>query len=130
MIRKWRQFREDKGELTKPRCPFCNEPFDPPYEISTELGFFIGGVCNCNAVYVYDVSGKNLGEAYMDALSYACKENWELALSLEPEKDYNEVYIRYNYNNHSVLKNSGYGVRGIKGEIVFIKLKRNILSLL
>jgi len=126
MRRKWKEFREDKRILREPRCPFCNETFEPPLEISTQVGFFTGGTCKCGAVYVYDISGKNLGEAYVDALSYACKEDWDMAMSLEPEKDYTQVMIEYNDTTHSIIPHQdqrGYRFHEKSGKMIFLKIR-------
>ena len=117
--------REDKSVLYEPRCPFCKEIFNRPIEIDTELGSFLGGVCNCGAVYSFDPTGRNLGETFMDALSYACGQNWDLAMSLEPGADYEEMIINYDIRTHTVSpKKSGfYGFTRNKGRLFFVKLR-------
>ncbi len=127
MRRKWKKVREDKSVLTEPRCPFCNETFEPPEEVSTELGFLTGGTCKCGAVYVYDISGKNLGEAYVDALSYACKEDWDMAMSLEPERDYDEILFEYDADTHTIPFKSGDRFQNKSGKMIFIKIKEGNL---
>jgi hypothetical protein len=78
-----------KAEDNILNCPFCRRPIDAPREIKTVLGnTFAGGKCECSAVYVFDRSGHNLGEAYVDALVYACNDDWDMAWSLIPDKDY------------------------------------------
>ncbi len=119
------KIREDKSVLTEPRCPFCREKFSPPREISTELGFFTGGICVCKAVYSYDPSGKNQGEAFMDALVYACGEDWDMALSLEPDTDYEQASISYDFHHHTIAS----GVRNRNpfsrySDLIFIKINR------
>lgn len=118
-----RHEREDKSILTAPRCPFCKQAFDPPVEISTRLGFFTGGNCSCSAVYCFDASGKNMGEAFLDALVYVCKGDWDKAMSLEPDIDYEEIYLNYNPNKHQ-LQNKGIHKYGT--DIVFIRLKDRV----
>ncbi|KJU87183.1 HEAT domain-containing protein [Candidatus Magnetobacterium bavaricum] len=121
--------REDKATLTEPRCPFCQELFDRPYTISTNLGFFTGGKCICGAVYVFDASNKNMGEAFMDALTYACAENWDLAMSLEPNKDYQERSVTYSSLSHSVSsKRTDLSVREKAGNMIFIRLEKEQLD--
>ncbi|MEO5359870.1 MAG: hypothetical protein H7843_05415 [Nitrospirota bacterium] len=94
--------REDKAVLTQPRCPFCSTLFERPREISTKLSFFSGGICGCGAVYSYDPTRNNMGEAFMDALVHACGEDWDLAMSLESEKDYEEKFVVYKEQDHSL----------------------------
>ncbi len=97
-------------------------------EISTELGFFSGGVCNCGAVYAYDPTGKNLGETFMDALVYACGGDWDLALSLNRGVNYDERVINYNFRTHTVSpKRVVYGLRG-ESKLFFVKLKGKIIK--
>jgi hypothetical protein len=114
--------REDKSVLTAPICPFCKLEFPKPVEISTRLGFFTGGRCSCGAGYCFDASGKNMGEAFLDALVYVCNEDWDKAMSLESGVDYEEIYLNYNPDTHSFNRrgNHNYG-----SDIVFIKLKTN-----
>jgi len=72
-----------------PGCPFCSRPIGVPEEITTRFGnTFSGGRCTCGAVFVVDSSGHNLGEAYVDALAYACNNDYEKAWSLQPDVDY------------------------------------------
>ncbi|MCI4624477.1 MAG: hypothetical protein L3V56_00785 [Candidatus Magnetoovum sp. WYHC-5] len=117
--------REDKSVLTAPLCPFCRECFLPPAEVSTTLGFFSGGVCSkCGAVYVYDASSKNMGEAFMDALVYACKEDWDYAMSLEAGKGYDDVYMSYVERNHSISIKQAKTFYEKMGNMVFVKLRK------
>jgi len=73
-----------------PKCPFCGEPIEPPKEVpSARILEFPRNVCkNCGAVYVYDATGHNLGAAYVEALVFACDDDWDLAWQLLPEEDY------------------------------------------
>ncbi len=122
--------REDKSVLYEPRCPFCREIFDRPVEIDTDLGSFLGGVCNCGAVYSFDPTGRNLGETFMDALSYACGQDWDLAMSLESGTDYEEIIINYDIRTHTVSpKRIGYwGMRRAQGRLFFVKLKEKYIK--
>lgn len=117
--------REDKSVLKEPRCPYCREKFTPPADIPTQLGFFTGGVCSCGATYAFDPSYKNMGEAFMDALTYACKEDWDYALSLESEKDYDMQYLHYNDRDHSVTpRKQAKNPYQLTGNLIFILVKR------
>jgi hypothetical protein len=70
-------------------CPFCDQPVGGLEEITTRFGnTFTGGKCSCGAVFVYDGSGHNLGDAYVDGLAYACNNDWDKAWSLVPDEDY------------------------------------------
>ncbi|MBF0566413.1 MAG: hypothetical protein HQK89_14375, partial [Nitrospirae bacterium] len=118
-----RREREDKSVLTEARCPYCREFFPRPAEVSTLLGFFSGGTCSCGSVFVYDASGKNMGEAFMDALAYACGDDWDMASSLEASRDYQDYYINYREYNHTVSPDSYTNNPFEKcGNLVFVKL--------
>jgi hypothetical protein len=124
MARYGNKIREDKSALTQPRCPFCREFFDRPEKVPTLLGFFTGGLCECGAVYVHDPSKKNMGDAFMEALVYACKEDWDLALSLTQDEDYHCAHINYVAHTHTLLPMShGKGPYEQNGNMLFLKLK-------
>jgi hypothetical protein len=123
-----RREREDKSVLTEPRCPFCRQPFRKPEDIPTELGFFLGGVCECGAVYACDPTGRNLGEAFADALPYACNQDWDLAWSLTPGEDYEQMVLNYDLRTHRISPRQGPAYyRASKGKILFVKLREGIL---
>ncbi|HEB76233.1 MAG TPA: hypothetical protein ENJ04_07775 [Nitrospirae bacterium] len=117
--------REDKSVLTEPRCPFCRELFERPHDVTTGLGFFQGGTCGCGAVYAYDPTGRNLGEAFVDALTYACNEDWSLAWGLVPDEDYSQSILNYNLRAHRVSPKKGMagGLRMSYGKLIFIRLR-------
>jgi len=69
------------------RCPFCELPLGVLEEIRTKFGNIIeGGRCGCGAVYVYDGSGHNVGDAYVDGLTLVCNGDLDRAWSLTPER--------------------------------------------
>lgn len=76
------------------QCPFCKETLEPPSEIKLRFETIEGGRCTCGAVYVYDRTGRNLGEAFTSALVLAYDEDYDKAFSA-PEGDYEEAVIRY-----------------------------------
>lgn len=112
----------EKDYYREPRCPFCNSPFDLPATIRTEFGEFTGGICRCGAVYSYDPTGHNMGEALLDALIFACDNDWDKFYSIGFE-DYSEAVFNYDINIHRL-----WGVRDIRreegGKIIFIKIKK------
>jgi hypothetical protein len=78
------------------RCPFCRMPIAEAEEIDTPFGStFDGGRCGCGAVYVFDQSGHNLGDAYVDALIFACGGDADRAWTLTPGEDYEVVELGY-----------------------------------
>ncbi len=111
--------REDKDETAK--CPFCKTLISPPTEIKTETGGFTGGRCECGAVYVSDPTGHNVGEAFAEALAYACGDDWGGFESLPEGQNYREAVFNYNQRTHRLWE-----VRDIRrdysGKIIFIKI--------
>jgi hypothetical protein len=78
------------------KCPFCGEYLEMPDKIETPFGGDLdGGTCSCGAVFVFDETGRMLGEAYSDALAFVFEWDYDAAFSAE-EDDYEEAVIRYN----------------------------------
>ena len=112
-----------------PKCPFCDEPIEPPKEVpSARILEFPRNVCkNCGAVYVYDPTGHNLGAAYVEALVFACDDDWDLAWQLLPEEDYLERRIEhYDGVTHQVIQGDFYQDRKVRGVLLFIRLQDDI----
>jgi hypothetical protein len=79
------------------RCPFCDRPLIAPEEIMTKFGNIIsGGRCECSAAFVYDGTGHNIGDAYVDALTLVCDGDMDKAWSMTPEVDYEVKELSYN----------------------------------
>lgn len=114
--------REEKDATA--RCPFCRELLTFPETIETETGGFIGGRCPCGAVFACDPTGHNVGEAYLDALTHACGEDWGLFYSLGAGDDYEEAVFNYDLRTHRL-----WAVRDARrdyaGKIIFVRIKRN-----
>lgn len=62
----------------------------------------------------------------MDALVYACGEDWDMARSMEASVDYKEDYLNYRELNHTVLpvrhSDNPYET---SGNLVFVKVLGN-----
>jgi hypothetical protein len=119
-----------KGVATYvPRCPLCDRPVKPPQEAEPKrLGDFDYGGCECGAVFVHDVTGHNLGAAFVEALGFACADDWDLAWSLMPGADYEEAEIegydiRSNLVHPTGRTDEGNRVRGV---LSFVRLTRDI----
>ena len=75
--------RNDEDSIL--RCPFCDSPIEEPQEMMSSFGSTItGGRCTCSAVYVYDRTGHNMGDAYVDVLNLACDGDLDKAWSMTP----------------------------------------------
>ncbi len=114
--------RERRDDTT--RCPFCKEALRMPERIETATGSFIGGRCSCGAAYACDSTGHNVGEAYLEALSYACGEDLDKVYSLDSDKDYSEAIFNYDLHSHRMRQIKDIR-RDFSGKIVFIKLREN-----
>lgn len=88
-------------------CPFCGRMIDIPQKIKTALGDITGGKCECGAVYVFDRSGHNLGQAFVDALNFACEGKCDNPWDLLPDDDYEEVLLHYDQRAHTLREKGG-----------------------
>lgn len=78
------------------KCPFCGGPVEEAVEMVGRFGnTFSGGKCQCGAIYVFDQSGHNLGDAYVDALALAYEGDLDKAWSMSPEEDYSVKELTY-----------------------------------
>lgn len=112
-----------------PRCPFCNQIIEPPKELrQRKPNEFPVGICeHCGAVYAYDVSGKNRGAAFLEALLFACNYDWDLCLQLSPGKDYEDAWIEhYDGITHTVVPTESFEGRSIPGVLIFVKTHKEI----
>jgi len=113
----------------EPHCPFCDQPFEKPVlEEPVKLGDFERGRCLCGAVYIHDITGHNLGAAYIEILSSITNEDWDLAWQLVPEIDYREARIEnYDINNH-LIQPTGRDEQGrrTRGVLIFMKLDEEL----
>jgi hypothetical protein len=101
------------------QCPFCDNYLVEPIDISFKEMEFTGGICRCGAVYVLDRSGHNLGEIFMDALTFVCRGDIDNALALSPE-DYETIDFDYDLKSNTTGKR---GKAGKLSKIVFVRLK-------
>jgi len=113
--------RADKSVLWMPLCPFCGELFEAPGDISLDATVVFGGRCICGAVYVCDPTGRNQGEAFMDALALAAG-GYNEAIELD-EADYEEVTLSYDSKNHRLIPKKAYFPNKIS-KLVFVRLNK------
>ncbi len=118
--------------LIEPLCPFCSQRLPRPRQVEpTRLGDFDFGVCECGAVFAHDVTGHNLGAAMVEALGFACDDDWDLAWSLMPGEDYSDALIEgYDFSRHAVFP-KGYDMEGnrVRGALSFIRLNDDLMEL-
>lgn len=109
----------------EPRCPFCYYLIEQPKELPQRkvIEFPIGACTHCGAVYAYDVTGHNMGAAFIEALLFACNEDDYLAFSLSYGDDYTDAVIgNYDIITHRVLPDKIFNDRYVRGSLVFVKL--------
>jgi len=113
------------------KCPFCGNRIEKPEEMEPRrLGDFSYGTCMCGAVYVCDETGHNIGAAMIEALGFACKDDWDLAWALMPDEDYRDVQIEKYDIQTNMIYPSGKTSDGrfVRGVLVFIRLNDELLE--
>jgi len=113
----------------KPLCPFCDSPIDRPKKVEPRrLGDFDYGACECGAVYVHDVTGHNLGAAWVEALGFACNDDWDLAWSLAPGEDYEDAILEnYDIESHLIQPTGRTkDEKVVRAALVFIRMRKDI----
>src|SRR3989304_3706659 len=102
------------------KCPFCGSLLEPPVEIKSGFEVFEGGKCSCGAVYVYDRTGRKLGEALTEALVFAHDGDYDKAFT--SDEDYEEAVIRHNQRLNRFLEGDG-GRLDRSPKFYFLRLK-------
>ncbi|MCX8031098.1 MAG: hypothetical protein N3A59_05925 [Thermodesulfovibrionales bacterium] len=115
-------FYDRKVEKNIPRCPFCEKIIEKPVVTTTDLGEIISGKCKCNAIYVCDLTGRSVGEAYMEAL-VLLKGDWDIG-TLDPDSDYLYSDMDYDYKTHKKINRISLGET--PGKLVFLKSTKDI----
>jgi len=108
-----------RREKDIPKCPFCGVEIGRPVTINTDLGEVITGKCVCGAIFVCDLTGRCVGEAYMEAL-VLLKGDWDIGV-LDPDKDYSYSDMDYDYRTHRKITLNTVGES--PGKLVFLKKK-------
>jgi hypothetical protein len=76
-------------------------------------------------VGVFDSTGSNLGEALLEALVLAGGDDWDQALMLEENKDYQIKHLEgYSPQEHRV-RGGRFTYKSGRGAFIFIKLAKN-----
>jgi len=101
------------------QCPYCDNYLRAPIDIHFKTVELTGGICTCGSIYVFDRTGHNLGDIFMDALTFACRGDIDKALSLDPE-DYETDDYDYDLHANTLGRTSR---TGKAGKLVFVRLK-------
>lgn len=112
-------YKERRREKDIPRCPFCGFEISKPVLTNTDFGEILAGKCQCSAIYVCDLTGRCVGEAYMEAL-VLLKGDWDIG-ALDPDKDYTYSDMDYDYKTHKKIDTIILGES--PGKLVFLLKK-------
>lgn len=113
-------------------CPFCGLPVGRPKELDDGVPRDMpAGRCDgCGAVYVCDVTGHNLGAAFVEALTLACDMDWDLAWDLVPGEDYLQSVVEgYDLATHRIYPQKVLEGRTVRGALFFVRVQRDIQEL-
>jgi hypothetical protein len=100
-------------------CPFCRAEVPRPEELDGLWYEFDGGECpQCGASFAVDPTARNGGAVLMQALVQACGGDWDKALSLATDMDFEEAYLTHYDSLSHRLKVTAFGT------IYFIRLRR------
>ena len=122
---------KDPTIKVRPWCPFCGQDVGTPQEPQQrKLDEFKVGTCLCGAVYTSDPTGFNVGAAMVEAMTYACDDNWDLAWDLTPDDDYLTGRIdNYDEETHQVYETKNVDGRKVSGVLYFVRLTKDIAEL-
>lgn len=109
-----------KKEKNIPRCPFCGKDISKPVITKTDMSEILSGKCDCGTIFVCDLTGHCVGEAYMEAL-VLLKGDWDIGV-LDPDRDYTYADMDYDYRTHRKVNSANIGES--PGKLVFLKPRR------
>lgn len=92
--------RQERGQAAIPRCPFCSAELQRPREAAGPGETHPEGTCSCGAVYFVDPTGKNVGTLMAHALVVAAEALAKDVSELDPEHDYQEAVLSYDWRTH------------------------------
>ncbi|MDA8170103.1 MAG: hypothetical protein M0Z59_10480 [Nitrospiraceae bacterium] len=101
-------------------CPFCGRVPESPQKIDMQFGETCGGRCECGAIYVYDETGRMLGEAFVDALALLYGGDYDAAFSAS-EDDYEEEVISFDKRTNKYIQ--GGNVLSKASKFLFLRKK-------
>jgi hypothetical protein len=92
--------RQERGQASIPRCPFCSAELRRPEETEGAGETHPTGACTCGAVYYVDPTGKNVGTLMAHALVVAADALGKKVSELDPEQDYRDAVLSYDWRTH------------------------------
>lgn len=114
-----------KKEKNTPRCLFCGRDISKPINTKTDFGEILCGKCSCDAIFVCDLTGHCVGEAYMEAL-VLLKGDWDIG-TLDPDSDYLYADMDYDYKTHKKINSANIGES--PGKLVFLKSIKDTMAI-
>lgn len=116
---------------TDPWCPFCGQKVGRASDaIARKMEEFQVGRCECGAVYTCDPTGHNVGAAMVEALVFACDDNWDFAWELMPEDDYLTGRVEdYDEVTHQVVNTGNIDGRPVRGVLYFVRLHTELADI-
>jgi hypothetical protein len=100
----------EREKAMAPRCPFCEAALKRPEAMHAgDAEQIQGGTCSCGAIYLVDPTGKNVGMVMAQALIMAADILGKNVSDLDPESDYEDAVLSYDWRTHrSTGKVTGY----------------------
>ncbi len=91
--------------MTIPTCPFCWASLNYPVDIRlNDVDTILGGHCFlCGALFIVDVTGKNVGEAVVQGLRVIADELGKDLEMLESGLDYVDCVLEYDVRRHQTM---------------------------
>ena len=104
-----------------PACSFCGAALPRPKKRpSNPTSVLPGGRCACGACFVIDATGRNGGQALLEALEDACDGDRARSQYLVPGRDYGELIENYDPQLHRYIT----GFRGYRRGMARLYLVR------
>jgi hypothetical protein len=109
----------------EPTCPFCSSKLERPKTIVLNVMESVqGGTCvGCNSIYIVDQTGKNLGEAMLQALGLAAESLSKDISEMVMGEDYEDAVLNYDIRFHRSTGVSK-GFMDGQGRLYIVNVKR------
>lgn len=107
--------------IVRAPCPFCEAVLPRPKRRTEHTTSLLpGGRCACGACFVVDPTGRNGGQALLEALADLCGGDRDRSWRLERGRDYEEFIENYDAQLHQLIR----GFRGYRRGMARLYLVR------